>query len=136
MSKQFLERLYQEVSKGNPQPLLDCLADDVQWTIIGSTGLSGVYRGKREVTEKLIARLRARLAIPVSFTAERFIADGQYVVMQARGQATAVTGLLYNNTYCIVARFVDGQILEMTDYTDTELITRALFGTTSGQPAS
>jgi uncharacterized protein len=128
VSKQVLEHAYREASQGNLQPLLDALADDVQWTIIGSTELSGVYRGKREVTDGLLARLRARLATPVSFTFERFLADGEYVVMQARGRATAVTGLAYDNTYCIVARIVDGQIREMTDYVDTELITRALFG--------
>lgn len=127
MSKQVLERVYREASRGNPQPLLDVLADDVQWTIIGSTELSGVYRGKREVTDNLLARLRARLATPVAFTIDRLIADGEYVVMQARGQATAITGLAYDNTYCIVARIVDGEIREMTDYVDTELITRALF---------
>ncbi|SRR6266702_6127389 len=131
MSKQLLERVYRELSEGNPQPLLDSLADDIQWTIIGSTELSGVYRGKREVIGSLLARLRARLATPVTFTFERFIADGEYVVMQARGQATAVTGLAYDNTYCIVARIVNGQIREMTDYVDTELITRALFGAPS-----
>jgi hypothetical protein len=136
VSKQLLERVYREVSQGNLQPLLDCLGSDVQWTIIGSTGLSGVYRGKHEVTRKLLARLRARLATPVVFTFERFIADGDYVVMQARGQATAITGLPYNNTYCIVARIVDGQILEMTDYIDTELISAALFGTASSQSAN
>lgn len=133
MSKQLLERLYREASRGNPQPLLDALADDVEWTIIGSTELSGVYRGKREVTGNLLARLRARLATPVTFTFERFIAEGEYVVMQARGRATTVTGLPYDNVYCIVARIVAGQIREMTDYVDTELITRALFGA-PGQP--
>lgn len=127
MSKQVLERVYREASRGNLQPLLDALADDVQWTIIGSTELSGVYRGKREVTDSLLARLRARLATPIAFTIDRLIADGEYVVMQARGQATAITGLAYDNTYCIVARIVDGEIREMTDYVDTELITRALF---------
>jgi uncharacterized protein len=134
VSKQLLEHVYREVSNGNPRPLLDSLAEDVRWTIIGSTELSGVYHGKREVTDNLLARLRARLATPVTFIFERFIADGEYVVMQARGQATAVTGQPYNNTYCIVARVVDGQIREMTDYVDTELITRALFGAAPGRP--
>jgi hypothetical protein len=51
----------------------------------------------------------------------------QVVRQRRHGQATAITGLAYDNTYCIVARIVDGQIREMTDYVDTELITRALF---------
>jgi uncharacterized protein len=138
VGKQLLERVYRELSAGNTQPLLDSLADDVQWTIIGSTELSGTYHGKREVTDNLLARVRARLATPITFTVERFIADGEYVAMQARGQATAVTGLPYNNTYCIVARIVNGQIREMTDYIDTELVTRALLGIPGGlalQPA-
>jgi len=132
--RKLLERVYRELSKGNLQPLLDSLAGDVVWTIIGSTQLSGVYHGKREVTERLLSRISARLATPITFTFERFITDGEYVAMQAHGQATAVTGLGYNNTYCIVARVVNDQICEMTDYVDTELVTRALFGTGSSQP--
>jgi ketosteroid isomerase-like protein len=126
-NKQLLQDIYSEISRGNPQLLLDSLADDVEWTIIGSTILSGVLRGKQEVIDKLLKPLRARLADgPVVFEINRFIAEGEHVVMQARGRATAKSGKSYNNTYCIVARFVDGKITEMTDYADTELITSAL----------
>ncbi|HET7013071.1 MAG TPA: nuclear transport factor 2 family protein [Streptosporangiaceae bacterium] len=128
MSKDVLERVYREVSNGNAQPLLDSLAEDITWTIIGSTPLSGVYHGKDEVTSGLLAGVRARLATPLRFTIDRFIAEGEYVVMQARGHSTTVDGLAYDNTYCIIARIVDGRILELTDYIDTELITSALYG--------
>jgi uncharacterized protein len=126
-NKQLLRHVYAEVSKGNAQPLLDSLADDVQWTIIGSTALSGTSRGKQEVIDKLLKPLRARLADgPIVFQPERFIAEGEYVVMQAQGRATALSGKPYNNTYCIVCRIVDGKVKEMVDYVDTELITSAL----------
>ena len=126
-NKQLLRQVYAEVSKGNAQPLLDSLADDVQWTIIGSTALSGTSRGKQEVIDKLLKPLRARLADgPIMFQPERFIAEGEYVVMQAQGRATALSGKPYNNTYCIVCRIVDGKVKEMVDYVDTELITSAL----------
>ena len=61
-NKQLLQRVYAEISKGNVQPLLDSLADDVEWTIIGSTALSGTSRGKQEVIDKLLKPIRARLA--------------------------------------------------------------------------
>jgi ketosteroid isomerase-like protein len=126
-NKQLLERIYTDLSKGNVKTLLDNLADDIQWTIIGTTALSGTSRGKAEVIEKILKSLRARLGDgPVVFTFERFIAEGEYVVMQALGQATAKSGKPYNNTYCIVCRVVDGKLKEMTDYIDTELITSAL----------
>ena len=126
-NKQRLEQIYAELSKGNVQALLDSLADDIQWTIIGTTVLSGTSHGKAEVIEKRLKPLRARLADgPIVFSLERFIAEGEYVVMQAHGQATAKSGKPYNNTYCIVCRIVDGKLKEMTDYIDTELITSAL----------
>ena len=125
-NKRLLEHAYAEASKGNGVPLFESLRDDVVWTIIGTTALSGVYRGKAEVRDGLFAGLRARLTGPVVFTPERFITEGDHVVMQARGQATAKSGKPYNNTYCIVARFADGKNIEMIDYIDTELITSAL----------
>src|SRR6266508_2080391 len=57
-----LQHVYAEPSKGNAQALLDSLAEDIQWTIIGSTALSGTSRGKGEVIEKLLKPVRARLA--------------------------------------------------------------------------
>jgi ketosteroid isomerase-like protein len=52
--------------------------------------------------------------------------DGDFVAMQAHGEARAKTGRPYNNTYCFVFRFRDGKIAEMTEYLDTELVTSAL----------
>lgn len=77
--------------------------------------------------EKPLRPRRARLAAgPIEFFPKRFIAEGEYIVMQAQGRATAKSGGPYINTYCIVCRIVDGKIKEMTDYVDTELITGAL----------
>src|SRR5262245_26418239 len=126
-NRALLQRVYAEISKGNIQLLLDSLADDVRWTIIGSTVLSGTFEGKQAVIDKLLKPLRARLADgPVIFQPDRFIAEGEHVVMQARGRATSRSGNPYNNTYCIVCRIVDGKIKEMTDYVDTEMITSTL----------
>lgn len=81
----------------------------------------------QEVIDKLRKPIQARLGEgPIVFQPDRFIAEGAYVVMQARGRATARSGKPYNNTYYIVARIVDGKVKEMIDYVDTELITSAL----------
>jgi uncharacterized protein len=125
-NKRLLEHIYREISKGNLEPLMESLADDAEWTIIGTTKLSGTFRGKHEIVDRLVIPLGAALDGHVEFTFERFIAEGDHVVMQARGRGTAKSGRPYNNEYCIVCRIVDGEIREMTDYIDTELITSAL----------
>jgi len=70
----------------------------------------------------------AQLEGPIRVTADRFIAEDDYVVMQGHGTATTKTGTPYNNTYCIVWRIAQGKLQEMTEYLDTELVTTA-FGT-------
>lgn len=125
-NKQHLEHIYMQLSERNATPLLSALADDAVWTIIGSTVLSGVFVGKQEIIDKLLGGLLARLQGGVVFDIKRLIAEDDYVVLIADGTATSKTGRPYNNKYCIVARFADGKIREITDYIDTELITSAL----------
>ncbi len=69
--------------------------------------------------------MSSQLAGPLSVTAHRFIAEGDYVVVEARGRATSKTGVAYNNSYCVVFRVSGGKIQEATEYLDTELITAA-----------
>lgn len=125
-NKRLVQHAYAEVSKGNPKPLLDAVADDVCWTIKGSTAFSGTFRGKHEVMEKLFGPLSARLENGIRFFPELFIAEGEYVVMQSRGLASSKSGKPYNNEYCVVVRCQLGKFIEITEYMDTELITRAL----------
>ena len=64
--------------------------------------------------------------ICVPILAHRFIAEGDHVVVEGRGQATTKAGKAYNNTYCWVYRIADGKVQELTEYMDTELVTAAL----------
>jgi hypothetical protein len=64
-----LRHAYAEISKGNPAALMNSLSDDIKWTIIGTTALSGTFNGKQEVADKLAMPLRARLDGPVVFHA-------------------------------------------------------------------
>lgn len=126
-NKQLLQHIYEEIAKRNIQPLLESMADDIQWTIIGTTVLSGVAHSKQEAIEKILKPLGEKLTEdPFFFQFGRLIAEGEYVVMEARGWIKTRSGKPYNNTYCFVCRIVDGKIKEMTDYVDTEVITYAL----------
>jgi ketosteroid isomerase-like protein len=67
-----------------------------------------------------------RLQRPGSIDVKNINAEGEYVVVQ--GQAIdRIThdGRPYNNTYCLLLRLVDGKVVAVDEYCDTELITRA-----------
>ena len=48
-NKQLLQHLFAEMATGNFEPFLGHMADDVRWTVMGTTKLSGTLTGKQEV---------------------------------------------------------------------------------------
>jgi ketosteroid isomerase-like protein len=124
--KKRLEYVFGETAKGNGQPFLDALAEDAQWTIIGSTGWSKTYRGKAAILSDLIAPLRHVLAPPRKSHAHHMIAEGNMVAVQGQGENITRDGRKYENTYCWVFAFRDGQIRCVTEYADTELMRSVL----------
>jgi ketosteroid isomerase-like protein len=125
-NKQLIERIYQALSAGNSAPFVEALADDVRWTMMGTTSWSGIYDGKQAVLTELLRPLRAQWADRYTASAERVVADGDIVVAQVRGRVTTVAGERYDNSYCFIFRIAGGKIREMTEYLDTDLVNRAL----------
>jgi ketosteroid isomerase-like protein len=125
-NKQLLQNIFKELSMGDSRPFVAALADDVIWKVMGRTQWSGTYRGKQTVLNELLRQLQSRLADRYRATAERIIAEGPYVVVQARGQSMTTAGMPYNNEYCFIYRVENGQIKEVIEYLDTELVTAAL----------
>jgi ketosteroid isomerase-like protein len=125
-NKQLMEDVYTELAEGNGEPFVEALADDVRWTIIGTTEWSGTWEGKVAVRERLLDPLFAQFATRYRNRAIRVIAEGDCVVIECRGDVTTKEGRPYNNTYCNVFRLEDGKVRELTEYCDTQLIADAL----------
>jgi uncharacterized protein len=124
-NKRLISNMFIELSKGNAEAFLGSIADDVRYTIIGTTKYSGTFNGKQELINKLLAPLTAQLEGSIAVTPDNLIADGDYVAMQARGKAQSKNGRSYDNTYCHVFRIANGKVQEVTEYLDTELVTSA-----------
>jgi ketosteroid isomerase-like protein len=108
------------------EPMLATMADDVRWTIIGTTKFSRTMNGKEEILDKLMRPIMAQMESMGTSHIDNIIAEGDYVVVQqhASGRKTK-SGKDYNNTYCLVYKVIDDKIKEITEYLDTELITSA-----------
>jgi ketosteroid isomerase-like protein len=121
-NRQLMQRVFAELSNGNSQALVEVLADDVVWHVTGTTTFSRAYEGKATLINDLVIPLFTLLEGPLVMNADRFIADDDYVVVEARGKSTTKTGRPYNNKYCMVFRLEDGKIREVTEYMDTSLV--------------
>src|SRR5262245_41829276 len=125
-NKAILQRVFAETARGNGRPFVDVLADDVRWTIIGATAWSRTYEGKRAVMTELLGPLAAQLDGPNLVSAERFVAEGDVVVVEGKNHSATKSGAPYPNRYCWVFVMRGGKAVEITEYTDTQLIAAVL----------
>ena len=125
-NKQLVHYVFTELAEGNSQPLVAHMANDVRWVITGRSAWSQTWVGKEAVVHNLFGLLRERIAGRIRIVPRRLVADGDTVVVEARGANTTRDGAFYDNSYCWVIRLQDGQIKELREYADTEFMTRAL----------
>jgi ketosteroid isomerase-like protein len=127
-NKKLLADIFSELARGNPRPFVDAMAEDFNWTVTGKTKWSKTYAGKSTVLRDLFGALTERIDGKITTIPDRFIADDDYVVVEAHGSNTTKSGKPYNNRYCFVFRVAQGKLKEVTEYLDTELVTAALSG--------
>jgi ketosteroid isomerase-like protein len=140
-NKKLLQYVFAEAKRGNIQPFLDALSDDIEWTINGTLhgfsllspsqarlpGCSGhwqipfsrTFRSKQVFISELVEPLMSQIAGNLTFAAQPFIGD-DYVSVEARGHSTTKTGMTYNNTYCMLFRLSGNKIQQVTAYMDIE----------------
>ena len=135
MSAQANKKLIQDIfaSAANPDPaardralFVASLADDVRWVVTGQYSWSRTFSGKASILSDLHGHVRSLLVDPARTIAERFIADGDIVVVEARGNNLTKTGVRYDNEYCLVFRLENGKIREIREYCDSVLTEKAL----------
>ena len=117
--------IFAELANNNPGPFVDAFADDVRFTIAGSSVWSRTLTSKQALLD-LLGMVRQQLVERIRLNVLRILADGEYVVVQADGRATTKKGKPYNNVYCFVYRIAGDKITEVTEYQDTELATGTL----------
>lgn len=131
-NKQLMQRVFAQLAEGNGQPFMDALANDARWTVIGSSPWSRTYEGKRAITDELMRPLFRQFADQYKARATRILAEDDIVVVEARAEVTTKSGKPYHQTYCYVFQLADGEVRELTEYLDTELVSQVLETPTSG----
>ena len=125
-NKRLFADIFASLAAGDGKPFIDSLADDFVWTITGTTAWSRTYRGKLAVRAELLRPLFAQFADRYVNRAHRIVAEDDLVVVECEGRVTTKAGKPYNNRYCWICRVAGGQLAELTEYLDTQLVAEAL----------
>ena len=135
MSAAANKKLMQEIfaAAENPDPavrdralFVASLADDAKWVVTGQYSWSRTFTGKQSILDDLHGHVRSRLVERARTIAHRFIADGDHVVVEAKGDNVTKAGVRCDNDYCLVFRLENGKIKEVREYCDSVLTEKAL----------
>jgi uncharacterized protein len=124
-NKKLVQDIFDQMAQGNTRALSDAMADDFRWVFPGNWSWAGSWGPKPVALDGLLRPLMAQFADYRS-EAELVVADGDRVVVQARGYGTTKRGEPYHQTYCFIFRVADGRLTEVVEHCDTALVERVL----------
>eukprot|EP01035_Chromulina_nebulosa_P040618 gene40618-54919_t len=96
----------------------DLLAEDMVWTITGSTAYSKTYNGKRDFINQVIDPLNQRLSKKIVPTVRGIYGDGDMVIALWDGVATAKDGKPYLSSYSWYMQMDKGKIIKVVAFLD------------------
>lgn len=125
-NKQLVKKIYSDAANRSGTTFVDNLADDVSWTVTGQYSWSRTFSGRDAIMNGLMGHVRSQLAKRPRTVAHNFIAEGDTVVVEAKGDNVTKTGIRYDNDYCMVWRIENGKVREIREYCDSALVERVL----------
>ncbi len=133
-NKQLMQAIFAEVATGSGVLFAATLADDVVMRVTGQYSWSRTFTGKEAVMRDLYGYVRSLVERGSRTIPLNIFADGDHVVVEARGAMTTKAGEKYENEYCLIYRFAGGKIVEMREYCDSVLCEQRLGLFPGGEP--
>jgi ketosteroid isomerase-like protein len=125
-NKKLVQQVFADSASRSGTTFADNLAEDATWVVTGQYSWSHEFRGREAIQNGLMGHFRSFFAERPRTVAFNFIADGDYVAVEARGDNVTKAGLRYDNQYCLLFRIEDGKIKQIKEYCDSTLVERVL----------
>lgn len=123
-NKRRVREAFRPWEEGDSGPFFDLIAEDVRWTVIGSTPVSGIYESKQALVEAAFGPLLERLAGTLTTRFVDLAAEGDKVFLRFESSGVTKTGLHYEQVYCFAMVMREQRIAEIVAYLDTELLAK------------
>ena len=119
-----VRELFKGLENGDGSAFFQHVADNVDWTVMGTHPLAGHYLSKKAFIEGTFAKLGKVLPNGAQLHTENVIVEGDQAVVELHSMATARNGMRFDNRYCWVVAFRDGLIVRVRAYLDSALVAR------------
>ena len=121
-NKKIVEDAVVEWRTGNPEAFYEILDENVNWTVIGSTAVSGTYTSRQAFIDGAVRKIGKRVDGMVVPEIVDILTEGDKLVFRWDGSGKMADGTPYHNRYSWAMTFNDGKVVEGTAYLDTALV--------------
>jgi len=119
-----VREMFKGLEKGDGAAFFERVADNVDWTVMGSHPLAGHYRSKKDFIAGTFAKLSQVLTQGAQLHVENLLVKDDQAVVELHSLATAKNGMRFDNRYCWVVYFQGGRIVRVRAYLDSALVAR------------
>jgi ketosteroid isomerase-like protein len=119
-----VREIFKGLENGDGSAFFQHVADNVDWTVMGTHPLAGHYLSKKAFIEGTFAKLGKVLPNGAELHTENVIVEGDQAVVELHSLATAKNGMRFDNRYCWVVYFQDGLIVRVRAYLDSTMVAR------------
>jgi len=124
ISAERVRSLFEGLERGDGAAFFQHVAEDVDWTVMGTHPLAGHYPSKKAFIEGTFAKLGQVLPQGAQLHVEHLLVKDDQAVVELRSLASAKNGMRFDNRYCWVVYFRDGVIVEVRAYLDSAIVAR------------
>ncbi|HVI91004.1 MAG TPA: nuclear transport factor 2 family protein [Dongiaceae bacterium] len=123
VSSDFVRQIFAGLERGDGASFFAHVADNVDWTVMGTHPLAGHYHSKADFIAGTFAKLGKVLPNGAELHVDHLLVAGDTAVVELHSEATAKNGFRFDNRYCWVVVFRDNVIVEVRAYLDSAKVT-------------
>ena len=123
MTPDHVRQIFKSLETGDSAAFFAHVADDVDWTVMGTHPLAGHYRSKAAYAGTF-TKLGKVLPQGAQLHVEHLLVKDDEAAVELRSLATAINGLRFDNPCCTVLAFDGETIVRGRSYLDSALVAR------------
>src|SRR5580704_1846421 len=117
-----VREIFKGLENGDGSDFFKHVAENVDWTVMGTHPLAGHYLTKKAFIEGTFAKLGHVLPQGAELHTENVIVQGDEAAVELHSLATARNGMRFDNHYCWIIYFDGGMIVRVRAYLDSAMV--------------
>jgi ketosteroid isomerase-like protein len=124
VTSDYVRKIFKGLEEGDGAAFFDYVADDVEWTVMGSHPLAGKYFSNADFIAGTFAKLGRVLPHGTQLHVEDLTVKDDEAVVELQSLATAANGMRFDNRYCWIVFFENEKIAPVRAYLDSAMVAR------------